>query len=180
MKIFSMSWCVRRPPPPCASTMRSSATRGTGQLRLNEVILASAIVIVGRARPFGRYHRRAQRIFRRALHGKRRAFVRLLDALENQAADALRRLARRLAGEGKAAVSVVLLKAPAKLEAARRNFAKAAPLPGNNFEYFRDRLLRRTVPFPAHRACVLILDLVPAFFELADRHENAVENVERL
>ena len=93
-------------------------------------------MIVGRACAFGRNHGRAQRIFRRALHGKRRAFVRLLDALENQAADALRRLARRLAGEGKAAVSVVLLKAPAKLEAARRNFAKAAPLPGNNFEYF--------------------------------------------
>src|SRR5579864_4420649 len=124
MKIFSMSWCVRRPPPPCASTMRSSATRGTGQLRLNEVILASAIVIVGRARALGRYHGRAQRIFRRALHGECRAFVRLLDALQNQSADALRRFTRRLAREGEAAVGIVLLKAPAKLEAARQNLAE--------------------------------------------------------
>src|SRR5579871_2672575 len=107
MKIFSMSWWVRRPPPPCASTMRSSATRGTGQLRLNEVILASAIVIIGRARAFGRYHGSAQRIFRRALYRKRGALVRFLDALQNQAADALRRFASRLAGEWKSQVGIV-------------------------------------------------------------------------
>ena len=78
LKIFSMSWCVSRPPPPCASTMRSSATRGTGQLRLNMVILASAIVIVGCARAFGRYHGRAERIFRRTFDAERRTLVRLL------------------------------------------------------------------------------------------------------
>src|SRR5579871_750442 len=109
MKIFSMSWWVRRPPPPCASTMRSSATRGTGQLRLNEVVLASAIVIVGCARAFRRYHGSAQRIFRRALHGKRRTVMRLLDPLENESADALGRFARGLAFVGEAEVGIVFL-----------------------------------------------------------------------
>src|SRR6266567_1055791 len=96
-KIFSMSWCVSRPPPPCARTMRSSATRGTGQLRLNSVIvLTSAIVVIGRARSLRRNHGGAQRIFGRTLHRKRRTLLRLLDALQNQAADALRRLTRGL------------------------------------------------------------------------------------
>src|SRR5580700_6814947 len=108
--------------------MRSSATRGTGQLRLNAGVLASAIVVVGRARAFGRYHGRAQRIFRRALHGKGRTLVRLLDALENQAADALRRFASRLAGERKAAVGVVLLRTSSELKSARRDFAQPTPL----------------------------------------------------
>src|SRR6516165_6932593 len=108
--------------------MRSSATRGTGQLRLKEVILASAIVIVGRASAFGRYHRSAQRIFRGALHGKRRALVGLLDALQNKSADALGRFVHRLAREWEAAVGIVFLEASAKLEAAGRNFAEAAPL----------------------------------------------------
>src|SRR5579862_1582271 len=102
--------------------MRSSATRGTGQLRLNEVILASAIVIVGRARALRRYHGSAQRIFRRALHGKGRAVVRFFDALQNQAADALRRLAGRFTGKRKAEVGVILLKLSAKLEPAGRDF----------------------------------------------------------
>src|SRR5579859_6904418 len=118
--------------------MRSSATRGTGQLRLNEVVLTSAIVIVGRARTFGRYHRRAERIFRRTLHGERRAFVRLLDALQNQSADALGRFPRRFAGVREAAVSVVFLKAPAQLESAGGDLAQSAPLSRSNLEHFRD------------------------------------------
>src|ERR1700751_2414548 len=125
--------------------MRSSATRGTGQLRLNEVILASAIVVVGRARAFRRYHGSAERIFRRALHGKRRAVVRLLDALQNQSADALRRFVRRFARKWEAAVGIVSLKTPAQLEAAGGNFAQAAPLPWGDFENLRNRLLRRAV-----------------------------------
>src|SRR5262252_651822 len=96
--------------------MRSSATRGTGQLRLN--VLASAIVIVGRARAFRRYHGRTQRILRRALHRKRRTLVRLLDPLQNHPADTLRRFLRRRTRIREAAIGVVFLKASAKLEAA--------------------------------------------------------------
>src|SRR5262249_34506516 len=121
MNTFSMSWCVSRPPPPCASTMRSSATRGTGQLRLN--VLTSAIVIVSSACAFRRYHRRTQRILRGALHGESRALVRLLDALQDESADALRRLTRGLAGEREAPVGIVFLKSSAQLKATRRNFA---------------------------------------------------------
>src|SRR5579871_2616155 len=115
MKIFSMSWWVRRPPPPCASTMRSSATRGTGQLRLNGLILASAIVIIGRARALRRYHGSTERILRGALNRERRTLVRLLDALQNQSADAIRRLMRDFTRKGEAAVCVVFLEASAQL-----------------------------------------------------------------
>src|SRR3974390_420242 len=123
--------------------MRSSATRGTGQLRLNEVVLASAIVVVSCARAFGRYHGSAERIFRRALRGKRRALVRLLDALQNQSADALRRFVRGRAGKWETTVRIVLLKTPAQLKSAGRNLSQSAPLARAYFKNFRDRFLRR-------------------------------------
>src|SRR5579872_1007398 len=178
MKIFSMSWWVRRPPPPCASTMRSSATRGTGQLRLN--VLTSAIVIVGCARALRRYHGRAQRILGRALHCKGWTFVRLFDSLQNQSADALRRFAGRLTLEGEAEVGIVFSKTSAKLKSASRDFSEAAPLPGSYFENLCNAFLRRAIPFPPHGSRVLILDVVAPFFELADRHVDAFEQVEGL
>jgi hypothetical protein len=100
--------------------------------------------------------------------------------LQNESADALRRLARRLARKGVAQIGVMFLKTPAQLEAAGRNLAQAAPLPRGDLEYFRDPLLRRSIPFPANRAAVLVFDLVAAFFQLGCRHQNAFENVERL
>ena len=111
-----------RPPPPCASTMRSSATRGTGQLRLNSPWrLASAIVIVGRAGALGGDHGRAERVLGRALHGERRALVRLLDALQDQAADALGGLVRAAAPmNGKRRFGVEFPEASAQPEAAGR------------------------------------------------------------
>src|SRR5579864_4381801 len=181
IKIFSMSWCVSLPPPPCASTMRSSATRGTGQLRLNEVVvLTSAIVIVSSTRAFGRYHGRAQRIFRRALHGKCRTLVRFLDALQNQPTDAFGRFSRRLPSRRITAVGIVLLETSAQLESARGYFAQASPLARHDFEDLRDAILRWTIPFPPHRARVLVLDFVSAFFQLCHGHVDAFENVERL
>src|SRR5579872_3891653 len=126
--------------------MRSSATRGTGQLRLNSVMtLASAIVIVRRARPFRRNHGSVERIFRCALHGKRRTFVRLLDALQNQSADALRRFAGGLDGRGVTPVGIILLKAAAQLESTRRNLAQPAPRAVYNLKDLSNPLLRRTV-----------------------------------
>src|SRR5579864_5370207 len=153
--------------------MRSSATRGTGQLRLYGLILASAKVIVGRARAFGRYHGSAQRIFGRALHSKGRTLVRLLEPLQNQSADALRRLLRGLASEGESAVGIVFLKSSAQLKTAGGNLAQAAPLSRRNFKYLRNSLLRRAIPFPAHGARVLIFYFVPSLFELAHGHVNA-------
>src|SRR6201998_4705948 len=154
--------------------MRSSATRGTGQLRLNAGVLASAIVVVGRACAFRRYHRSAQRIFRRALHGKRRAVVGFLDALQNQSADALRRLVRGFARKWEAAVRIVFLKSSAQLEAAGRNLSKAAPLAGSYFKNFGDCLLRRAIPFAPHGARVLILTLVSSLFEVCHGHQDTV------
>src|SRR5205807_4567662 len=98
--------------------MRSSATRGTGQLRLKGLIFASAIVVVSRARALGGYHRGSQRVFRRALHGESRALARLLESLQNQSADALGLFFCRLAGKREAAVGIVFLKTSAQLKTA--------------------------------------------------------------
>src|SRR5580765_1232708 len=116
--------------------MRSSATRGTGQFRLN--VLTSAIVIVSGAGAFGRYHGRTQRIFRRTLHSESRALVRLFQTLKNHSTDTVGRLTRWFAGEREAAVGVVFLKPPAQLEATGRNLTESAPLPRANFEDFGD------------------------------------------
>src|ERR1035437_73540 len=180
-KIFSMSWWVRLPPPPCARTMRSSATRGTGQLRLNTLIrLPPAIVVIGRAGALRRNHGSAERVFRRALDRKCRTLVRLLDALQNQPADALRRLARRFARKREAAVGIILLKAAAQLKAAGRNFTQTPPLAVHHLEDLDNTFLCGAVAFAARGARVLVLHFVAAFFQLADGHENAVQNVERL
>src|SRR3954471_19515616 len=160
--------------------MRSSATRGTGQLRLRGLMFASAIVVVSRARALGRYHGSAQRILRRAFHRKCRALVWLFESLQNEAADALGGFLRRLAGEREALVGIVFLEASAQLETAGRNFSQAAPLPRSYFEDFGDRLLRRAIPFPPHRARVLIFDLVASLFELDYAHINPLEQIERL
>src|SRR5215469_11953798 len=144
--------------------MRSSATLGTGQLRLN--VLTSAIVVISGAGAFRRYHGSAQRILRRALHGKSRALARLLDALQDQPADALGRFQCRLAGEGETPVRIVFLESSAELKAAGRNLAQPTPLPRGDLEDFHNRLLRRAIPFPPYGAGVLVLDLVTAFFEL--------------
>src|ERR1035437_615994 len=53
-----------------------------------------AIAVVSRARAFARNHRRAERMFRRAARAERRALVRLLQALQNQARDADRKSTR--------------------------------------------------------------------------------------
>src|SRR5271167_2176238 len=133
--------------------MRSSATRGTGQLRLNSVMsLASAIVIIGRARAFRRYHGSAQRILRRTLYRECGTLVRLFDALQNQPADALRRLVRRFSRKGITPVGIVFLKAAAQLEAAGGNLAQPAPLAVHHLEHFDDAFLRRAVSFPARGA----------------------------
>ena len=125
-------------------------------------------------------HGSAERVFRRAFHGKGRTIVRFLDALQNQSADALRRFARGNARERESQIRVVFLKAATKLEAAGGNLSQAAPLARSDFKDLSDRLLRLTIPFPLYRSAVLILDLEAAFFQSAHRHEDAFKYVERL
>src|SRR5579863_6022937 len=72
--------------------MKSSAGRGTGQLRFTSFMGTSSVEIVGRACAFGRYHRRAERGFRSAASSKSRALKRLLQPLQDQTGDAFTRL----------------------------------------------------------------------------------------
>ena len=58
--------------------------------------------------------------------------------------------------------------------------AQPAPLPRGYFKHLSDALLRGTITFAPHCAAVLVFNLVPALFQLAHRHVNAFENVERL
>ncbi len=86
-----MSWCVSLPPPPCASSTRVSgreAGRRAGRVRI-VFHGRAAVAVVGGAGAFARNHGRAQRVLRRAARAEGRALVRLLQALQDQAADAL-------------------------------------------------------------------------------------------
>src|SRR5580658_391160 len=74
----------------------------------------------------------------------------------------------------------MFLETSAQLEAAGGNLTQAAPLAVNDFKDFENAFLRGAVAFAACGTRVLVLDFVAAFFQLTDRHENAVENVEGL
>ena len=77
---------------PSSSDLRSRSAgpigvRESDPLAIRRLEMA-AIGVVGRARPFGRHHGRAQRRLRRALLAERRAVVRLLQPFQDLAADA--------------------------------------------------------------------------------------------
>src|SRR5580693_10435197 len=74
----------------------------------------------------------------------------------------------------------MFLETSAQLEAAGGNLTQAAPLAVNDFKDFENAFLGGAVAFAACGAGVLVLDFVAAFLQLADRHENSVQNVERL
>src|SRR5271167_4577613 len=95
------------PPLPCPSRIVSLAGSGVGQLSCTLISAGistgvfvdtlallfrdrmAPIVIVGRARAFGRHHGRSQWIFRRTAHAKRGTIRRLLQSLQDLRADAL-------------------------------------------------------------------------------------------
>src|SRR5690606_13983105 len=60
------------------------------------------------------------------------------------------------------------------------DFAHSSPLARDHLEHAGHDLLRWTVAFRADGPAVLVLDFGPAGLELADAHEHALQDVQRL
>ncbi len=87
---------------------------------------------------------------------------------------------RAQAGHGEAGLGVIGGELVRERETAHRDGADAPPHPVTDTEHTPDGRLRLDVPGPPHGADVLVLHLRAAFFELAHRHEDALQDVEWL
>src|SRR5574341_99947 len=119
-------------------------------------------------------------MLRRALRPEGGTIERLQHTAQHVARAAHRGLRGPDSGERKAALGVELGKLRTHAQAAARDGADAAPIAVHQLEYLRDEILRRLVAVTAHRAHVLVFDLVPSLFELVYREQHALENVQRL
>src|SRR5664279_4513545 len=163
--------CMRRPPPPCASCTRSESLSGVGHCNgkfltsamclaphVHQVIAAQpAITVISSASSLGRHHRRPQGMVRGAAVAVRRAILGLLRALHHQAADALWILLGRVSRHTKPRLRIKLREFGGQPQTALRYFTDAAPLAMYHSKDRRHQLLRRHIPFLAHRPRVLVL-----------------------
>src|SRR5262249_50711771 len=140
----------------------------------------AAVLVVGGARALGGDHRRAERAPRRALASERRAVARLLQAAEDQAAHAERRLMRLDGVDLEALLGVVLAVLPADPIARLRDRADAAPLAIADLEHLEHDVPCRAIAVARDRAGVLVLDLRATLDQLPRRHEDAFEQVDGL
>src|SRR5688572_20777823 len=88
--------------------------------------------MIGRAGPFGRDHGRPERLLRRAASPECRAFVRLLQSLEDQPRDALARRFLQWHRQTKAALGIECRKFRAKTKTACGDSADASPASGRH------------------------------------------------
>src|SRR5664279_1540196 len=186
--------CMRRPPPPCASCTRSESLSGVGHCNgkfltsamclaphVHQVIAAQpAITVISSASSLGRHHRRPQGMVRGAAVAVRRAILGLLRALHHQAADALWILLGRVSRHTKPRLRIKLREFGGQPQTALRYFTDAAPLAMYHSKDRRHQLLRRHIPFLAHRPRVLVLHFVTPFLQLRHTHVDALQQVERL
>src|SRR5512139_806808 len=117
INIFSISWCVSLPPPPCARSTFGYCSIGMGHINalpffdsdaMDSVRRPFAIVIVSRACALGRDHCGPHRAFGCAPAAKCRAFMRLPDPLQDQSAHAFRGLVGSTVGDAEAGLRVEL------------------------------------------------------------------------
>src|SRR5690349_14526312 len=136
----SMSSADMAPPPPWPITTNGVSRRGTGQVHESKsnVVTShhfeSAVRVVGGARTFGRHHRGAERVARRALLAERRAFVRLDQALQHLARAAQWRLVGVDVPDVETVLGVELGVPVGELPAAPRDHPDAAPGPVGHLE----------------------------------------------
>src|SRR5581483_8720886 len=119
-------------------------------------------------------------MLRRTQATKRGTVVRLLDSLQDLAADADLRLAGVNFAHLEEALSIVLAKFPAQLEATLGNAAHAAPLAVADFENIIDELLRSTVAVPPKHPRVLVLDHGAPLLQQPHSHQRALKQVQGL
>ena len=108
-----------------------------GQETLNSTIGLSfaAVAIIGGARALGRYHRRAERMLWRAECSKSGTFERLVDALQDQAADAVAAFLSSVICQPEAAFGVKEGVTRTQPQSALGDLADAAPLARDDLEH---------------------------------------------
>ncbi len=119
-------------------------------------------------------------MFRRAAGAERGTFLRLLQTLQHQPADALGWLLYTALGHAKLPLGIERGVRRVQTETAAGNFADSAPLARHDTEDVADELLRGPGAFAAHRARGLVFDLCAARLLLLDAHEHTVQNVQGL
>src|SRR6185437_13116898 len=168
----SMSSADMAPPPPWPITTNGVSRRGTGQVHESKsnVVTShhfeSAVRVVGGARTFGRHHRGAERVARRALLAERRALVRLDQALQHLAGAAQWRLVGADVADREAVFGVELGVPVGEFPAAPRDHPDAAPGPVGHLEDVAQHRHRRLVAFGPYGAGVRVVQFVPAGLEL--------------
>src|SRR5436190_16405043 len=115
-----------------------------------------------------------------AASSESRAIVRLLYALEHQAANAFGRLLGINLFDLKTVLGVVLTKFPAQLIPALRDGTHPAPFAVADLEDLIHQLLRAAISLALHDAWILVLHFGPSFLELANSHQSAFKQINRL
>src|SRR5579884_1149950 len=118
----------------------------------------TAVLVISRAGTLGRYHRRAQRLFRSTTGAKRGTIDWLAQTLEHQRADALFGFVHGCALQSKNFRRIERRVFFAKTQSAARDDANAAPLAIANFKNFLHDILRSAIAAGAERARVLVLE----------------------
>src|SRR6185312_10654440 len=106
--------------------------------------------------------------------------MRLLNALQDLSADADIRLARVDLFYVEQLLGIMLAEFPAQLVSAFGNRAYAAPLAVSDLKNTEDQLLRGLVAIAIEHAGILVFDFRPPRFKLPQRHQRALQNVQRL
>src|SRR5579859_5923361 len=135
---------------------------------------ASPVPVIRRARAFAGNHRRTQGMLRRAFRAERGTFLRLLQSLQYQAADAFLRFLDMMFRHAEFFLGVEGRIRFVQAQAALRDFTDAAPFARDDAEHLTDQFLRRLVAFAAHRARILVFDFGPARFQLFHHHQHAL------
>src|SRR6267142_6795243 len=156
------SYCVRGAGHASALTstsgMAASFHRYGGIAALHFGRLEPAVMIIGGAGPLRRDHRRSQRRLGRAVGAEGGALRRLLQPLQNLAADAQIRLGHFNVLAGKPSLGIVVGVRRGEPKPALWNNPDAAPFAVGDFEYFLQQCAGLRIPFAAHNARVLIFN----------------------
>src|SRR4030095_10138228 len=135
----------------------------------------ASIGVISGARTFSGDHGGTQRSLRRAERPEGWTVVRLLDPLQYLRADTDRRLLGIDLFDFEEPLGIMIAEFIAQPKPAFGNRSDSAPFAVTDLEHFRYETLCRSVALSLDCAGILIFNLSPPGFELADRHQCAVE-----
>src|SRR5437762_11574961 len=139
-----------------------------------------AVAVIRGAGAFGRDHGRPEGMLRRARLAEGGTVRRPLDALENETADADRRLLRLYVLHLEQPLGVVIVVFPPQAVPALGDHPDPAPLAVRDLEDLEDQAPGGGIPLAAQDAAVLVLDLMTPRLELAQDHQDPLEQIHGL